>query len=90
VSGSESGRAADGGDGRRASSVRCHVSPFLDLEIDRAIGITAPATSRFLRLRTRFSVEGEALEPVWDRHIASHAIAEAPERARRETSVDAE
>lgn len=36
------------------------------------------------------AVEGVALEPVWDIHIASYAIAEAAERRRRETSGDAE
>jgi hypothetical protein len=36
------------------------------------------------------SVEGAALEPVWDIQIASHAIAEAAERLRRGTSIDAE
>jgi hypothetical protein len=35
------------------------------------------------------SVEGAALKPVWDIHIAPHAVAEAAERVRRETAVDA-
>jgi hypothetical protein len=34
------------------------------------------------------SIEGAALEPVWDTHIASHAIAEAAERVRLEKAVD--
>ncbi len=57
----------------------------------RYIEYYCPGCATLLEVETAVpSVEGAALKPVWDIHIASHAIAEAAERARRETSVAAE